>query len=53
MSPHRTYSEIVWLEASWTAFTRANANRTTGLPNRYPPSAAGYYTHELAHLAHT
>jgi len=31
----RTYSEIVWLEASWTAPTRANANRTTGLPNSY------------------
>jgi hypothetical protein len=30
-----TYSEIVWLEASWTASTRANANRTTGLPNSY------------------
>ena len=31
----RTYSEIVWLEASWTASTRANANRITGLPNSY------------------
>ena len=30
----RTYSEIVWLGAGWTAPTRANANRTTGLPNR-------------------
>ena len=33
--PVCTYSEIVWLEASWTVFTRANANRTTGLPNSY------------------
>ena len=33
-----TYSEIVWLEASWTAPTRANANRTTGLPNSYAGS---------------
>jgi hypothetical protein len=31
-----TYSEIVWLEASWIASTRANANRTTELPNSYP-----------------
>jgi hypothetical protein len=31
----RTYSEIVWLGASWTAPTRADANRTTGLPNSY------------------
>src|SRR5208282_151514 len=29
------YSEIVWLGAGWTAPTRANANRTTGLPNSY------------------
>ena len=37
-----TYSEIVWLRAGWTAPTRANANRTTGLPNSYPgfPGAA-------------
>jgi hypothetical protein len=25
----------VWLGAGWTAPTRANANRTTGLPNSY------------------
>jgi hypothetical protein len=31
----RTYSEIVWLRTDWTASTRANANRTTGLPNSY------------------
>jgi hypothetical protein len=30
-----TYSEIVWLGAGWTTPTRANANRTTGLPNSY------------------
>jgi hypothetical protein len=29
------YSEIVWLGAGWTAPTRANANRITGLPNSY------------------
>jgi hypothetical protein len=29
------YSEIAWLGTSWTASTRANANRTTGLPNSY------------------
>jgi hypothetical protein len=34
----RTYSEIVWLGAGWTAPTRANANRTTGLPNSYDRS---------------
>lgn len=34
--PHNgTYSEIMWLGAGWTASTRANANRTTGLPNSY------------------
>jgi len=31
----RTYSEIVWLGAGWTAPTRTNTNRTTGLPNSY------------------
>jgi hypothetical protein len=35
----RTYSEIVWLRTDWTASTRANANRTTGLPNSYLPAA--------------
>ena len=35
---HRTYSEIVWLEAGWTTPTRANANQTTGLPNSYGPT---------------
>jgi hypothetical protein len=33
---YSTYSEIVWLRTDWTASTRANANRTTGLPNSYP-----------------
>jgi hypothetical protein len=32
-----TYSEIVWLGAASTVRTRANANRTTGLPNSYGP----------------
>ena len=35
----RTYPEIVWLGADWTARTRANANRTTGLPNSYDRAA--------------
>ena len=35
----RTYSEIVWLGAGWTAPTWANANRTTGLPNSYAEAA--------------
>jgi len=29
------YSEIAPARASWAASTRANANRTTGLPNSY------------------
>jgi len=35
----RTYSEIMWLRTGWAASTRANANRTTGLPNSYAGSA--------------
>ena len=38
-----TYSEIVWLGAGWTAPTRANANRTTGLPNSYAGNTAVPY----------
>ncbi len=39
-----TYSEIVWLRAGWTAPTRANANRTTGLPNSYDQLTYLVYT---------
>ena len=38
------YSEIVWLRAGWTAPTRANANRTTGLPNSYPHATSNKKT---------
>jgi transposase len=31
----RKYSEMVWWRAGYVASTRANANRTTGLPNTY------------------
>jgi hypothetical protein len=46
----RTYSEIVWLEASWTASTKANANRTTGLPNSYHHASTGPFATTLLAL---
>ena len=48
---YRTYSEIVWLGTGWGAPTRANANRTTGLPNSYDLPGSSSCHSSLQHRA--